>query len=237
MNLTEWQSTWDALGRDDPLWVVLTDPSRKGGRWDPKEFFAVGEHEINTVLADLKTKNLPVARQTALDFGCGVGRLSQALAPHFDQVHGVDISPSMIDHANRFNQFPEKVTYHINSSIRLEAFENNSMDFIYSNIALQHVEPRFSKEYLKEFMRVLRPRGIAVFQMISATLARKLFPESFVAAYRRVKHGHKPYFGMFGIPEKKIIRVLEQAGGEVIAVEHTPFTWRWVSMRFFVRKN
>ena len=39
----------------------------------------------------------PAARRSALDFGCGIGRLSQALAEHFDQVYGVDISPKMIE--------------------------------------------------------------------------------------------------------------------------------------------
>ena len=237
MNLTEWQNNWDSLGKDDPLWIVLTDPEKKGGRWDPEEFFAVGEEEISTVLTELASKGHQVPRGVALDFGCGVGRLSQALASHFEAVHGIDISPSMIEHANRFNRYPGKVQYHVNGSNRLEAFEDGSVDFIYSNIALQHIEPRFSKIYLKEFMRVLRPGGMAVFQMIEATFARKVFPDFLVVAYRNMKHSGKPYFGMFGVPEKEITRIIEANGGTVLDLKRTPFTWRWVSLNYAARKK
>src|SRR5687767_9352221 len=145
MNLREWQDNWDALGKDDPLWVILTDPTKKGGRWEPKDFFAAGETEINNLIADLKKTGHSFEPGVALDFGCGVGRLTQALASHFETVHGIDISPSMIEHANRFNRFPGRVLYHVNGSNRLETFADNSIDFIYSTIVLQHIEPRFSK--------------------------------------------------------------------------------------------
>ena len=237
MNLREWQDNWDALGKDDPLWVILTDPTKKGGRWDPKDFFATGETEINHLLQELKGKGHAVPKGVALDFGCGVGRLTQALAAHFETVHGIDISPSMIEHANRLNRYPEKVQYHVNGGNRLEAIEDRSVDFIYSNIVLQHIEPRFSKVYVQEFMRVLRPGGLAVFQMIRATLPRKLFPESLVVAYRNMKHKGKPYFGMFGVPEKEIIGIIEEGGGKPLEVKRTPFTWRWISMQFVVRKQ
>lgn len=236
MNLREWQDNWDALGKDDPLWVILTDPTKKGGRWDPKDFFADGEKEIGSVMRELEEKGHSVARGVALDFGCGVGRLSQALAAHFETVHGVDISPSMIEHAKRFNRFPAKVQYHVNSENRLQPFADGSLDFIYSNIVLQHIEPRFSKVYLQEFMRVLRPGGLAVFQMISATLPRKLFPDFAVVAYRNIKHKGKPYFGMFGVPEKEIIEVVERHGGKALEVKRSPFTWRWTNLQFVVRK-
>ena len=43
MNFDLLKRNWEAFGRDDPLWAVLTEPSRKGGGWDPDEFFATGE--------------------------------------------------------------------------------------------------------------------------------------------------------------------------------------------------
>ena len=42
---------WDALGRDDPLWAVLTEPDAKGGRWKLDEFLARGEHDVATFLS------------------------------------------------------------------------------------------------------------------------------------------------------------------------------------------
>ena len=41
---------WDQFGQDDPLWAILTDASRKGGKWDLEEFFATGREEIGRTM-------------------------------------------------------------------------------------------------------------------------------------------------------------------------------------------
>lgn len=238
MNLTEWQSNWDELGKDDPLWIVLTDPAKKGGKWDPKEFFATGEQEIDRQVMDyLNARGIEVKRGVALDFGCGVGRLTQGLARHFEEAHGVDISPSMLEHARRFNRYGHKVQFHLNSRDHLEDFQSDSVDFIYSNIALQHIEPEYAKRYVADFMRVLKPGGIALFQLLEATFWRKVFPQGVVDLYRHFKHGGKAYFGMFGIPEKQVRELLREHGGEIVELRRSPFTWRWVNCWFCVRKR
>ena len=101
MNLRESQRNWDALGKADPLWTVLTWPEKKGNQWDTDEFFKTGADEIEAVMRSLESLGLDPPRGKALDFGCGVGRLTQALAGRFDEAHGVDIAESMIDMANR----------------------------------------------------------------------------------------------------------------------------------------
>ena len=103
----------------------------------------------------------------ALDFGCGVGRLTQALCLYFDQCYGVDIAPSMIELAEKYNRYTRKCRYYINSAQDLSLFENNSFNFIYSNIVLQHMEPKYSKNFIKEFIRVLAGDGLLIFQIPS----------------------------------------------------------------------
>jgi SAM-dependent methyltransferase len=44
-------------------------------------------------------------------------------------------------------------------------FHDDFFDFIYTNIVLQHMRPEYSKAYLKEFLRVLSPGGLLVFQL------------------------------------------------------------------------
>jgi hypothetical protein len=58
-----------------------------------------------------------------------------------------------------------------------------------------------------------------------------------VTAYRNFKHGGKAYFGMFGIPQREIEDLVKSRGGEIIEVRRVPFTTRWVSCRFCVRKK
>jgi SAM-dependent methyltransferase len=236
VNLDAWQKNWDALGKDDPLWVVLTDPTKKGGKWDPAEFFNTGRVEIDGVLADLAKLGTQVEKGRALDFGCGVGRLSQALAAHFAEVHGVDISPSMVGHANRFNRFPERCSFHINPHSDLRLFPADHFDFIYSNIVLQHIEPRFSKEYIREFVRVLKPGGVAVFQVLEARLLRALVPDAVVTLVRRIKFGKEAFIGMFGIPQGELAELLRQAGAVTLDKTSSPMG-RWRSYRFVITKS
>jgi SAM-dependent methyltransferase len=147
------------------MWAVLTDPSRKGNKWDSGEFFETGKREINKVLDHVRSQGLaPDFQGTALDFGCGVGRLTQALASCFGRVFGVDISATMVERAQRHNRFPDACRYICNTSNTLP-FGDEEFSFIYSSIALQHIEPRYIEGYIAEFLRVLNPGGILVFQV------------------------------------------------------------------------
>ncbi len=40
MDLQQLRRTWDNLGEADPLWAVLAAPSKRGNRWDVREFGA-----------------------------------------------------------------------------------------------------------------------------------------------------------------------------------------------------
>jgi len=158
---------WDRQARRDPLWAILSDTTKREGKWDVARFFQTGVSEIATVLFELEAQQVDLRRGAALDFGCGVGRLTQALAPHFDRVVGVDVSPTMRDLASRFNQHPSKVSYVSNQAPDLRIFPDRSFDFIVSSIVLQHIAPDVACAYVREFIRVLNAGGVAVFQLPS----------------------------------------------------------------------
>jgi len=161
-DLNETMRDWDSLAEQDALWAILTDASKANGKWDIGEFLATGDTEIETVLDHLAKMNcFPITTGVALDFGCGVGRLTQAMARRFTSCIGVDISQQMIQRAISLNQHA-RCRYIANSDIRLP-FADGSFAFIYSNIVLQHVPRRLSTEYLREFVRVLAPDGVLVF--------------------------------------------------------------------------
>jgi len=90
-SLRRHQRDWEDLGELDPYWAILAYPERRFGRWDLDEFFRTGAEEIARLEAEMQRLGRPARRERALDFGCGVGRLTQALAPHFERVVGVDV--------------------------------------------------------------------------------------------------------------------------------------------------
>ena len=165
--LADSRDYWDRHAQRDPLWAILSDTAKRDGRWDVAQFFQTGTNDIASVLYELDTQALLPRRGSALDFGCGVGRLTQALAPHFDRVVGVDVSPKMHDLATRLNRHPQTVSYVCNQAADLRVFDDRSFDFIVSLIVLQHIRPEIACSYLREFFRALTPAGMAVFQLPS----------------------------------------------------------------------
>jgi SAM-dependent methyltransferase len=158
---------WDAHAATDPLWAVLSDPEKKGRRWTLQEFMRNGEREVALLIRKLAELRLPAAQAPVLDFGCGVGRLAQALGRRFDDVTGADISPQMIALARRVNQYPGRVRYICTSDTPIDTLPGRSFRFIYSNIVLQHIAPDVSVRILGEFFRLLDAGGLLVFQLPS----------------------------------------------------------------------
>ncbi len=207
---------WQTLGRDDPLWAVLSHADKRGGRWNPEEFLATGEVEVDVQLAALAAAGWPRGRGLALDFGCGAGRLSRALAPHFERVIGIDVSASMIDAARRLNADVPNVEFRENASPRIDRIADASVDFVFSHITLQHIPPALSEGYVAEFFRVLAPGGAAVFQFVDdadASLRGRVFgiaSNRWLNPLRRVLWRRRAVFEMHPLPERRLLDLLEQ---------------------------
>ena len=159
---------WEAQAQADPLWAVLSEPDRLGRRWDLASFMETGVEQIEKGLRRFKELGGQLTdSEMALDFGCGVGRLTQPLAEHFEHVIGVDISPTMIAAADRLNRHPGRVEYRLNDQPDLAFLPDGSMSFVNSHITLQHLDPELATDYLREFFRVTKSGGGVIFQIPS----------------------------------------------------------------------
>ena len=167
MSLGELQQDWTRLGAEDPLWAVYVAPGTRGGKWDVEAFFALGRREVDTAIGALESLGLAPERRRALDFGCGVGRLSQALAAHLDEVIGVDLAPSMLAKARELDRSAGRVRFVLNQEPDLALVPTGTVDIVYSSLVLQHLPPDLARTYLREFVRVLTPGGVAIFQVAS----------------------------------------------------------------------
>jgi ubiquinone/menaquinone biosynthesis C-methylase UbiE len=165
VKLDELQRHWNDFGKQDPLWAIMTWPSKRNRGWQLAEFFRTGEDEIQATLDRVAALGLPRPHRRALDFGCGVGRLTQALGSRFESVCGVDIAQSMIELAREYNKHGERCRYFHNTADDLGIFDDESFDFVFTLRVLQHMRPEYSQRYIREFMRLLAPGAVAVFQI------------------------------------------------------------------------
>jgi ubiquinone/menaquinone biosynthesis C-methylase UbiE len=232
MKLKDLQKHWDAFGRINPMGAILTENSQAvpwDREWNAKAFFQTGVTEIDRVMDYTATLPVNFARERALDFGCGIGRLTQALAAHFSEVHGIDIAPSMIQAARKFNCYGERCHYHLNPASDLRLFPDDHFEFIYSNIVLQHMEPCYSRKYIQEFIRILVPGGLLVFQLpselVKLSAAKKLIrfcvPPKLLYLYRNAKwclidfSRKKPRMELYGINKSEVVHLVENAQGKI----------------------
>jgi SAM-dependent methyltransferase len=128
---------------------------------DAEGFFALGEHFAEVLVDPLLGG---VARGRALDHGCGLGRVTRALARRFDDVVGVDVSAEMVHRAEELHprtEFPS-VSFHATDGVHLP-LDDESVDFVFSYEVFQHLPSQeVMRGNLVEVARVLRPQGLAV---------------------------------------------------------------------------
>jgi SAM-dependent methyltransferase len=215
MSLVDLSRNWDRLGQSDPLWAVLVDPSKRGGRWDLDEFLETGQREIAHVLDHLEGLGVSVKRGAALDFGCGVGRMTQALASNFESVVGVDIAPSMVEEARRLNAHPLTCSYLVNTDPDLSVLGDRRFDFVHTCITLQHMEMRWARRYISEFVRVLTNDGVLVFDL-PPRLMREAIPRPLMALYRLVRGGRGPHMELHGMDPAQVDRLVRSSGGRIV---------------------
>jgi len=246
MKLWQTRRHWEKFARTDPLWAVLTAPGKEGNRWALDEFFATGEHDIAAALAAIRSRYPQLAHGRALDFGCGVGRLTQALALEFDHVTGVDLAADMLVHARQHNRRGDRVTYVHNPAADLACFADGSFDLVLSLITLQHIDPEYSRRYLAEFVRLCAPGGVAYFQVPDRRLNIRpsrlsLYPPTVMKKLRRWLNTFtavQPAMEMHVLPREEVIALVTAAGGEVLATSASPKTGDdFVSYAYLVRKR
>ncbi len=224
-------SNWEQFGKDDPLWAVLTWPEKKGNKWTAEEFFEVGQRDMESLMAYLQSIGVKLRFGSALDFGSGAGRLSQALAAHFAEVHGVDISASMVQAAERLNRHPGRCRYHLNQVEDLHLFPDDVFDFVLSLITLQHVPCNLALKYIAEFVRTTAPGGVIVFQVPDSRRDAPPVPvqdrgEEIVAA-------KEASMIMSGVPHDEVVQTLTRWGARLVdSIEDECAGPQWLSYRY-----
>lgn len=166
-------SEWEANAKRNALWAILTDRDRTSAAWSIDEFFATGRVEIESVMRALEAADAtPNFHGSFLDFGCGVGRNTRALAQRFAAGVGIDVSETMIALAREYSEGDAKrAAYTVNRREGLPDMPDACIDFVYCHIVLQHLPRALQPVFVSEFLRILKPGGIAALQVPTENLA------------------------------------------------------------------
>lgn len=152
--------TWDYYGKHDPYYGVLTSEEFRHGRMSADaraRFFKSGEEQVQIMLDRAKSSLGDLKFGVALDYGCGVGRLSRALASRFERVVSVDLSTAMLAEARRNLSDCPNVSFE-----HAESMNATAVDFVLSKLVFQHIEPGLGLSILTRLAARLSEDGAGV---------------------------------------------------------------------------
>lgn len=152
---------WDRWGRTDPYFGVLADPRFASSQIDAHraDFFESGQAQVASMLATFEQHFGALVRGSALDHGCGVGRLTIPLSAEFKQVVGVDVSPAMLAEAEANCSASAFANVQLAMSDDRLSKVGRTFDFVNSALVLQHVPVRRGKLIIAELITRVAPGG------------------------------------------------------------------------------
>ncbi len=227
---------WDARARENAAWYVDTSLSYDDP--DMQRFFANGEVIVDEALRE--ALSLPNGGHLAVEIGSGLGRLCKALAPRFDRVVGVDISPTMVERAQVLVEDPN-VSFVLGDGSSIVGVADGEADLVLSFTVFQHIPSvAVIDGYLRDAGRVLRPGGLLVFQWNNEKGAVRwrlrrwwlaLLQRTRVRPERYMRHA--PEFLGSRVPVARIERALTSAGFELLTTKGTGtlYAWAWARLR------
>jgi SAM-dependent methyltransferase len=156
------QRFWDERAREDPFFFV--DDRLEYRKPDVERFFLEGERTLDAILGELGIALQGDER--VVEIGCGLGRITRAIADRTAHVWALDVSPEMLERARNLNTELDSVEWLHGDGRSLRPIPDACVTACFSHVVFQHVpDPAITLDYVREMGRVLRPGGWAAFQV------------------------------------------------------------------------
>jgi SAM-dependent methyltransferase len=175
------KSFWNQAADENAYWYVSSYGSYNTDR-DLSEFWASGR----SIWTDIKrvTGYVPGFEDTVVEIGCGVGRLTRAIAPEVGRVIALDISEKMLAIAAQANL--PNAEFRKAKGFTLPGIQDESVDLALGYCVFQHLPSHAAlKSYLVEMHRVTKPRGVLAFTLVPRDWRTLLLPALRIRAYFR----------------------------------------------------
>lgn len=170
-----------------------------------------------TLFALSMTEYLP-ATGKVLDIGCGQGQDSTFFAEHGLEVIGSDLSSEGINYAKQRlpEELKERVVFVEGDVSKPLPYENESLDIVYSHLALHYFDKETTQRIFDEIYRVLKPGGKIIVLMNSVNDPEYGEGEKIEDDYYHIGNMYKRFFSSETIKEftNKFEVIVDDEAGE-----------------------
>jgi len=201
---------WHYLGETEPYWSVITQENYLLSHFAQgrETFYKSGELEAAVLDSALQRHAIELrAEGRALELGCGVGRVTGALARRYREVVAIDISEPhlMLARDELQAQGISNILYeHLTSLDQTQSY--GAIDLFYSKIVLQHNPPPVMEVLLKNLLGALTPGGVGFFQIPVFKAGYKFLIEPYLREHNQTN------MEMHFFPQAALLQLVTDAG-------------------------
>jgi len=162
--------SWEEFGKENPYYWVTTIDEYVDEKWNEetqKKFFEDSTKYIHNILEIIHKHIDPnFSPKNALDFGCGVGRVTIPLSKMSKKVVGTDVSSTMLKEAEKLSthEKTENTTF-VKGDDELSKI-TDTFNFVHSIYVFQHIPFKRGKKILDRILSSLEPDGVGVLQFL-----------------------------------------------------------------------
>lgn len=228
-------AAWKSFGEEEPYWSVLTDDQYKKDGIEKRlnSFYKSGDVDVERAVASLLRNGVDCSKiRRVTDFGCGVGRLSLALAKRFPDVTGVDVSEPHLVIAREQASVRNIRNVSFTAVQSIEALGTlPECDFLMTIIVLQHNPPPIIAATLRRLLGRVAPGGYAYFQLPTYISDYSFDATTYLA-------NTQPQMEMNALPQRHVFSIARTLGFEVLEVRENLMAGgpRVVSQVFLLRR-
>jgi len=229
------KKSWEHLGDTRAHHSVLTSEDFLPDSLDKNigAFWKSGEREVKEIEAILKRHgvNLNEAK-TAVEYGCGVGRVTSILANRVRAMHAYDISRPHLNYAKEHaTEVGAEIEFHLVSD---PLGKLQPCDLFYSRIVFQHNPPPIIHQLIKNALESLNPGGIAIFQVPTYIKGY----EFKLVEWMNIDHALD--MQMHCIPQTAVFKLAGETGCEILEIREDSWCGEpnhYLSNTFIIRKK
>ena len=235
------QSTWRSLGETQPLWSVLSLDEYRGEEEAATDaFYASGSTTTLQLLHTLKRNGIDLdSLHTCLEFGCGLGRVTNWLSEHFNQVYAYDISSSHLAQAKDLQSEKHRNIEWLQLHVLDDLNNLKPADLIYSIIVLQHNPPPLIGRTIEALLKTLNKGGVAVFQVPTYRMGYQFDTDQYLNGNDQDLNDYGDDIEMHFFPQREVFEIVRREQCvilEVLEDAHIGFHYHDRSNTFVVLK-